>query len=38
MNPATIQTNASAARVTRWQGGTYSPHQTRRMLELEGVD
>jgi uncharacterized RDD family membrane protein YckC len=24
--------------VSRWKGGTYRPHQTRRMLELEGVE
>jgi uncharacterized RDD family membrane protein YckC len=37
VNPATVQ-NPAAARVSRWQGGNYHPHQTRRMLELEGVE
>ena len=37
MNPASIEPHA-APRVSRWQGGTYHPHQTRRMLELEGVE
>ncbi len=26
------------ARVSRWQGGAYHPHLTRRMAELEGVE
>jgi uncharacterized RDD family membrane protein YckC len=30
--------NASAEAVSRWQGGTYHPHQTKRMLALEGVE
>jgi uncharacterized RDD family membrane protein YckC len=29
---------ASASPVKRWQGGYYHPHQTRRMLALEGVE
>jgi uncharacterized RDD family membrane protein YckC len=33
------ETHDTTARpVSRWQGGTYHPHQTRRMLALEGVE
>ncbi len=35
---ATITHDIPARPVSRWQGGTYHPHQTQRMLALEGVE
>jgi len=33
-----LQTSETAAGVSRWQGGHYRPHETQRMLALEGVE
>lgn len=35
---STITQDSHPRPVSRWQGGTYHPHQTKRMLELEGVE
>jgi uncharacterized RDD family membrane protein YckC len=36
LNPAPTQDHSPC--VSRWQGGQYHPHQTQRMLSLEGVE
>ena len=36
-NPTATQHTVARA-VSRWQGGPYHPHQTQRMLALEGVE
>jgi uncharacterized RDD family membrane protein YckC len=39
VNPTVTQdASAHPQSVNRWQGGTYHPHQTQRMLALEGVE
>ncbi len=38
MNHPTETQDGTARPVSRWQGGTYHPYQTRRMLALEGVE
>ena len=38
MDHPTETQRSAARRVSRWQGGTYHPHQTKRMLALEGVE
>ena len=37
MNPAVLESHAAPS-VSRWQGGHYHPHQTQRMLALEGIE